>query len=137
MPHRIHPTAVLGPGVKLGSGNVVDPCAVVLGPCRIGDGDVVGRGVEIGDRTTLREYTTAHSGSARATRIGSDSLLMNEVHVSHDGDLGDGAALAACAHAGPRPRVVAEARDRPVSRPAPTTTRGSAGPSAPSGRLGP
>ena len=34
--NRIHPTAVLGPGVELGSGNVVGPYAVVLGPCRIG-----------------------------------------------------------------------------------------------------
>ena len=121
MPNRIHPTAVLGPGVELGSGNVVGPYAVVLGPCRIGDdnwigphvvlgtppeirghdhgaawdGDLVGRGVEIGDRTTLREYTTVHSGSARVTRIGSDSLLMNKVYVGHDGDLGDGVTLAA------------------------------------------
>jgi UDP-N-acetylglucosamine acyltransferase len=36
MANRIHPTAVLGPGVELGSGNVVVPYALVLGPCRIG-----------------------------------------------------------------------------------------------------
>ncbi|WP_448621053.1 hypothetical protein [Geodermatophilus sp. URMC 65] len=65
------------------------------------DGDLVGRGAEIGDHTTLREYATVHSGSAQVTRIGSDSLLMDKIYVGHDGDLGDGVTLAAGGHAGP------------------------------------
>lgn len=121
MSNRIHPTAVLGPGVELGDGNVVGPYAVLTGPCRIGDGnwigahvvlgapaeirgldhgaawdgDLVGEGVHVGDRTTLREYTTVHSGSAHPTRIGSDCFVMNKVYVGHDGDIGDGATMAA------------------------------------------
>jgi UDP-N-acetylglucosamine acyltransferase len=120
MANRIHPTAIVGPGVELGSGNVIGPYAVILGPCRIGsdnwigphvvlgtppevrrhdhgaawDGDLVGNGVEIGNGTTLREYTTVHSGSARTTRVGSDCYVMNKVYVGHDGDIGDGVVIA-------------------------------------------
>lgn len=57
-----------------------------LGPAW--DGDLVGRGVEIGDRTTLREHVTVRSGSAEVTRVGSDCSLVNGVHVDHDADLG-------------------------------------------------
>jgi UDP-N-acetylglucosamine acyltransferase len=120
MTNRIHPTAVIGPGVELGTGNVIGPFVVLLGPCRIGDdnwigahvvlgappeirghdhgaawdGDLVGAGVEVGNGTTLREYTTVHSGSARTTRIGSDCFVMNKVYVGHDGDIGDGVTMA-------------------------------------------
>jgi UDP-N-acetylglucosamine acyltransferase len=120
MANRIHPTAVVGPGVELGAGNVVGPFAVLLGPCRIGDGnwigahvvlgappeirgfdhgaawdgDLVGAGVEIGDGNTLREYTTVHSGSAHPTRMGSDCFVMNKVYVGHDGTVGDGVTMA-------------------------------------------
>lgn len=126
MPNRIHPTAVLGPGVELGTGNVVGPFAVVLGPCRLGDdnwiaphavlgtppeirghdhgaawdGDLVGRGVEIGDRTTVREQVTVHSGWEQPTRIGSDCLLMTKGHVGHDADLGDGVTTSSGALVG-------------------------------------
>jgi UDP-N-acetylglucosamine acyltransferase len=120
MGNRIHPTAVIGPGVELGADNVIGPFAVLLGPCRVGDGnwigphvtlgvpaevrgadhgaawdgDLVGAGVEIGNGTTLREYTTVHSGSAHTTRVGSDCFVMNKVYVGHDGDIGDGVIIA-------------------------------------------
>ncbi|TFV64164.1 acyl-ACP--UDP-N- acetylglucosamine O-acyltransferase [Geodermatophilus sp. DF01-2] len=120
MPNRIHHTAVVGPEVELGTGNVVGPYAVLVGPCRIGDdnwigphvvlgsppeirghdhgaawdGELVGCGVEVGSRTTLREYTTVHSGSASTTRIGSDCFVMNKVYVGHDGNVGDGVTMA-------------------------------------------
>jgi UDP-N-acetylglucosamine acyltransferase len=126
MANRIHPAAVVGPGVELGDGNVVGPYAVLLGPCRIGDGnwigphvvlgappeirghdhgaawdgDLVGVGVEIGNGTTLREYTTVHSGSAKMTRVGSNCYVMNKVYVGHDGDIGDGVAIASTATMG-------------------------------------
>ena len=37
MGNAIHPTAVLGPEVDLGSGNTIGPGVVLLGPLRIGD----------------------------------------------------------------------------------------------------
>lgn len=120
MTNRIHTTAIVGPGVELGTGNVIGPYAVLMGPCRIGDGnwigpyvtlgpppevaghdhgaawdgELVGYGVEVGDGTTLREYTTVHSGSSRPTRIGSGCYVMNRVYVGHDGDIGDEVTMA-------------------------------------------
>ena len=120
MANRIHPSAIVGPGVELGADNVVGPFAVLMGPCRIGngnwigahvvigappeirgfdhgaawDGDLVGSGVEIGDGNTVREYTTVHSGSAHPTRMGSDCFVMNKVYVGHDGTIGDGVTMA-------------------------------------------
>lgn len=120
MSNRIHPTAIVGPGVELGTGNVIGPYAVLMGPCRIGDnnwigpyvslgpppeilghdhgaawdGELVGVGVQVGDGTTLREYTTVHSGSARPTRIGSGCFVMNRVYIGHDGDIGNGVTMA-------------------------------------------
>ncbi len=64
MPNRIHPTAVLGPGVELGSGNVVGLYAVVLGPCRIGDDDWIGPHVVPGTRRRSAGTTTGPPGTA-------------------------------------------------------------------------
>jgi UDP-N-acetylglucosamine acyltransferase len=121
MGNQVHDTAVIGPGVELGEDNVVGPYAVITGPCRIGDrnwigagavigaapeirsgphglpwgGDPVGVGVEVGDDTVLREFTTLHSGTQRVTRIGNRCYLMNKVHVGHDGVLDDEVTLSA------------------------------------------
>lgn len=46
--NRIHPTAIVGPGVVLGTGNIIGPYAVVLGPCRVGDDNWIGPHVSIG-----------------------------------------------------------------------------------------
>jgi UDP-N-acetylglucosamine acyltransferase len=121
MGNQVHDTAVIGPGVELGEGNVIGPYAVITGPCRIGDrnwigahavigaapeirggdhglpwgGEPVGLGVEMGDDSTLREFTTVHSGTGRLTRIGSRCFVMNKVHVGHDGVIDDDVTLAA------------------------------------------
>lgn len=118
--NTIHPTAVVGPGVELGSGNVVGPGAVLIGPLVLGDdnwlgpGVVIGTppeirghahpagwdrtpdgpGVVIGSRNVLRELVLVHQGSARATTIGDDCFVMNKVYVAHDDVIGDGATLA-------------------------------------------
>jgi UDP-N-acetylglucosamine acyltransferase len=121
MANEVHPTAIIGPGVELGTDNVVGPYAVLTGPLRIGDrnwigahavigaapevrghahglpwgGAPVGPGVELGDDTVVREFTTVHGGSSRATRIGSRCYLMNHVHVGHDSAVEDAATLSA------------------------------------------
>jgi UDP-N-acetylglucosamine acyltransferase len=123
MGNQVHATAVIGPGVDLGEDNVIGPYAVVTGPCRIGDrawigahavigaaaevrgrepglpwgGDTVDLGVEIGDDTTLREFTTVHRGTVRVTRLGSRCFVMNKVHVGHDSVIDDDVTLAASA----------------------------------------
>jgi UDP-N-acetylglucosamine acyltransferase len=121
MGNRIHDTAVLGPGVELGSDNVIGPYAILTAPCRIGDrnwigahavlgaapeirghdhglpwgGEPVGPGVELGDDVVVREFTTLHGGSSRPTRLGNRCYVMNHVHVGHDSLIDDDATLAA------------------------------------------
>ncbi|CAG0906931.1 unnamed protein product, partial [Darwinula stevensoni] len=41
----------------------------------------------IGDRNTIREFTTIHTGTVQdkgVTRIGSDNWIMSYVHIGHD-----------------------------------------------------
>jgi UDP-N-acetylglucosamine acyltransferase len=118
--NRIHPTAVISPGVELGEGNVIGPYAVLLGPSRIGDrnwiaphvcigmppehkaygrpvawdGEVEGAGVVIGDDVLLREFVTVHQGTQRATTLADGCYLMSRAHVGHDNQLRAGVTMA-------------------------------------------
>jgi UDP-N-acetylglucosamine acyltransferase len=81
----------------LGEGNIVHPFAVIGGEPQ----DVSFRGsttcVEIGDQNVFREGVTIHRGSEKEqglTRIGSNNLLMVNVHVAHDCTLGDRVIIA-------------------------------------------
>lgn len=115
----IHPTAQIGPHVRLGVGNVVGPFVVITGEVTIGDGnwvgagavlgappeirsfphprdpdDSFGSGVMIGSHTVIREYVQIHGGWKEPTRVGDGVFLMNQTYVGHDGQLGDGSTLA-------------------------------------------
>lgn len=116
----MHPTALIGPGVDLGSGNVIGPYAVVLGPCTIGDenwigphvtigtpgemrgsphvaawdGEMRGQGTHIGHRNVIREFTTIQAPEFGRTSIGDDCYIMTKAHIPHDGHLGDGVTVA-------------------------------------------
>lgn len=124
--NRVHHTAVIGPGVELGTGNTIGPYAVLLGPLLLGDdnwvgphvvlgtpaeiagtehaaawaGDQVGSGLRIGSRNVLREYTTIHQGHYGVTVVGDDCYLMNKVYVGHDGEIGDRVTMASSATLG-------------------------------------
>lgn len=52
--------------------------------------------VEIGERTTIREYVTVNRGTADrgVTKVGDDCLLMAYSHVAHDCLVGDHSVLA-------------------------------------------
>ncbi|WP_436775639.1 hypothetical protein [Yinghuangia sp. YIM S09857] len=126
MGNRIHPTAVIGPGVEIGDDNVIGPYCVILGPCVIGDGNWIaphvsigspaewrggphpvawddeldGHGVEIGDRNFIREFVTVHQGTKRTTRIGDDCYLLVRSHVGHDVTLGDNVTLSCAVQLG-------------------------------------
>lgn len=116
----IHASAVIGPGVDLGSGNTIGPGVVLLGPLRIGDdnwigahavlgapaeikgiehgaawnGDLVGTGLTIGSGNVFREFVTVHQGHYDTTTVGSGCYLMNKVYIGHDGRIGDGITMA-------------------------------------------
>lgn len=114
-PNVIHPTALIGPDVALGTGNTIGPYAVFMGRCEIGDDNwfgpsvVVGApaegrsfslelddgmGVRIGNGNVIRELTTVHQGTHRRTAVGDDCYVMARSHVSHDVILSDGVTLS-------------------------------------------
>ncbi len=88
---------VLQPGTRVGAGCTIGPYAV-LGSLPM-DSDFRGEEsyVEIGDRVSIRDFATVHraTGEGRATRVGSGSLLMTYVHVSHNVQVGESVTLTA------------------------------------------
>ena len=110
----VGPGAVIGPGVHIGSGTTIGSNVLIerdttIGEdCRIHHGAVLGSDpqdlkfegetarLEVGDRTTIREYATLNRGTRAAGRtvVGSDCLLMAYVHVAHDCHLGDRVVLS-------------------------------------------
>lgn len=122
----IDPRAELGEGVRVGPYSIIEAEVVVgegtcigshvfiarktkIGKeCQIYHGVILGtppqhlgyRGeetsLEIGDRTTLREYCTIHRATTHRwkTVVGSDCYLMAYVHVAHDCVIGNGVIMA-------------------------------------------
>jgi len=112
---EIGPYCIIGPDVKIGRGsrliahvcihglstlgerNIIHPFAVIGGEPQ----DVSFRGsptrVVVGDLNVIREGVTIHRGSEKeqgVTRIGSNNLLMVNVHVAHDCVLDDKVIIA-------------------------------------------
>jgi UDP-N-acetylglucosamine acyltransferase len=125
--NKIHPTAFVGPGVALGTGNVVGPYAVLLGPLLVGDDNWFGPhlcigapgemrggahpaswltvtaddpGIRIGSRNILREFLTVQQGVQTATVVGDDCYLMARTHVPHDAVLGNSVTMSTAAQIG-------------------------------------
>lgn len=107
--------SIIGPEVEIGAGTWIGPHVVIKGPTKIGannkifqfasigedcqDKKYAGERtfLEIGDRNIFRESTTVHRGTAQdqgVTRIGSDCLFMNYVHIAHDCQVGDDVIVA-------------------------------------------
>jgi UDP-N-acetylglucosamine acyltransferase len=118
--NSVHPTAQLLGDVTLGSGNTIGPLAVIIGPVRIGDDNWIGtgamigappevrgwqhptdamapssgRGIEIGDRNTIREYVQIHQGWQDVTRVGDETFIMNQCYLGHDTQVEDQVTMA-------------------------------------------
>jgi UDP-N-acetylglucosamine acyltransferase len=111
----IGPFSVIGPKVRIGRGTTVGPHVVINGPTTIGvdnrifqfasvgedpqDMKYAGEEtcLEIGDRNTIREFTTINRGTAqdaKTTRLGSDNLLMAYAHIAHDCQVGNHTIMA-------------------------------------------
>lgn len=122
----VGPFTVIGAGVQIGAGTQVGSHVVIKGQTTIGrDNKVfqfasVGEDpqdkkyageqtrLEIGDRNTIREFTTIHRGTAQdkgVTSVGSDTLLMAYAHVAHDCHIGDNVIMANGASLGGHVRV--------------------------------
>ena len=117
--------SVIGADVKIDAGTVIGPHVVIKGPTSIGKMNRIYQftsigedpqdkkyaaevtRLEIGDRNTIREFTSMHRGTQQdnsVTKIGNDNLFMAYTHVAHDCIIGDdvimanGASLAGHVH---------------------------------------
>jgi UDP-N-acetylglucosamine acyltransferase len=117
--------SVIGADVKIDAGTVIGPHVVIKGPTSIGKKNRIYQftsigedpqdkkyafevtRLEIGDRNTIREFTSMHRGTQQdnsVTKIGNDNLFMAYTHVAHDCIIGDhvimanGASLAGHVH---------------------------------------
>jgi len=113
---EVGPYAVIGPRVRVGAGTRIGAHAVVDGCTTLGaemqvfpfasvgqqTQDLKFRGgaprVEIGARTTLREFVTVNAATndGDVTRIGAGCHIMAYAHVAHDCRVGDGVIIANC-----------------------------------------
>ncbi len=121
----VGPFSVIGANVKIGAGTVIGSHVVIKGPTSIGKDNRIYQftsigedpqdkkyaaeitRLEIGDRNTIREYTSMHRGTKQdrsLTKIGNDNLFMAYTHVAHDCIIGNhvimanGASLAGHVH---------------------------------------
>ena len=110
---EIGPFAIVGENCRIGDGCVIAARAtlernVILGAgVKVGIGTVLGgdpqdlkfKGemttVEIGEGTTIREYTTVNRGTTQSykTTVGKGCFIMSYVHLAHDCHVGDGVIL--------------------------------------------
>ncbi|MBV9380107.1 MAG: acyl-ACP--UDP-N-acetylglucosamine O-acyltransferase [Streptosporangiaceae bacterium] len=110
---QIGPYVVVGGPVVIGPGVRLHAHAVVYGPTRL-DADVevwpmavvggdpqdlsYGGGATellVGPRTVIREGASVHrAAAATPTRIGADCLIMGQVHVGHDSQIGNGVVVS-------------------------------------------
>ena len=111
---EIGPYSIVGPHVKLGDRTRVLPHVFLDGRTTLGSDCVVypfasigaqsqdrkfkggATFVEIGDRTTLREYVSVHCGTkdGEVTRIGVDCLILAYCHVAHGCRVGNRVTMA-------------------------------------------
>jgi UDP-N-acetylglucosamine acyltransferase len=108
--NNIHSTAFIGPGVNIGSNNIIGPNVVLFGPLTIGDDNWFGPGVVIGsppevrgvphladwnevlgthetvvgDRNIIREGVSIQRANYRNTLLGDDCFIMSRAYLAHD-----------------------------------------------------
>jgi len=111
----IGPYTVVGPHVKVGAGTRIGAHCVIEGYTTIGrdnrvyqfvslgsdnqDKKYAGEPCEliIGDRNTIREYSTYHIGTVQGggvTRLGNDNWMMAYTHLAHDCIVGNNTIFA-------------------------------------------
>jgi len=111
----VGPWSYIGADVSIGDDCIIESHVVIKGPSVIGEAnhffqfssvgeqcqDIKYAGEKtqliMGDRNTIREGVTIHRGTIQdqgVTKIGSDNLLMANVHVAHDCVIGNQCILA-------------------------------------------
>lgn len=110
---EVGPYAIIGEGCIVAEGCVIAARAtlernvILAANVRIGSGSILGgdpqdlkyKGepttVEVGEGTTIREYSTINRGTAQSfkTTVGKQCFIMSYVHLAHDCHIGDGVIL--------------------------------------------
>jgi UDP-N-acetylglucosamine acyltransferase len=110
---EVGPFAIVGDGCVIGDECVIAARAtlernvILRTRVRVGAGSILGgdpqdlkyKGepttVEIGESTTIREYSTINRGTAQSfkTTVGKNCFIMSYVHLAHDCHIGDGVIL--------------------------------------------
>ena len=111
----VGPYSVIGADVKIGAGTIIGSHVVIKGPTSIGKENRIYQftsigedpqdkkyaeeitRLEIGDRNTIREFTSMHRGTLQdngVTKIGDDNLFMAYTHVAHDCIIGNNVIMA-------------------------------------------
>jgi UDP-N-acetylglucosamine acyltransferase len=110
---EIGPFAIIGDGCVIGDECVIAARAtlernvILASRVRVGSGSILGGDpqdlkyqgepttVEIGEGTTIREYSTINRGTAQSfkTAVGKQCFIMSYVHLAHDCHIGDGVIL--------------------------------------------
>ena len=111
----VGPYSIIESDVSIGNGTVIDSHVVIKGKTSIGcdnhiysfvsigddpqdkkyDGEDTA--VEIGNRNSIREYTTINKGTSQdvgTTRLGDDNWIMAYVHIAHDCQVGNNTIFA-------------------------------------------
>ena len=112
---EIGPYAIVGPNVAIGAGTVIGSHSVIEGHTTIGAANRIGHYASIGgrpqdmkyqgeptrlvigERNTIREFTTIHTGTVQdggVTTIGDDNWIMAYVHIGHDCHVGSNTILS-------------------------------------------
>lgn len=106
--------AIVGPGCQVGEACVIGARATLernvhlARDVKVGSGSILGgdpqdlkyRGeetsVEIGEGTTIREYTTINRGTSHSlkTSVGRNCFIMSYVHFAHDCHVGDNVIIS-------------------------------------------
>jgi len=84
----VHPTAIIGSGVRLGRNASVGPYAVLGDGARLGDGAVVGAHCVIGAGVEIGANTTIDRGSIDDTVVGAGTKIDNLVQIAHNVRIG-------------------------------------------------
>jgi len=111
----IGPYSIIGPEVAIGEDCVIESHVVIKGKTTIGSGNHIysfasigddpqdkkynneDTSVEIGNRNTIREYTSINKGTTQdvgTTRLGDDNWIMAYVHIAHDCQVGSNTIFA-------------------------------------------
>ena len=111
----VGPYSIIESDVSIANGTVIDSHVVIKGKTSIGSDNHIysfvsigddpqdkkydgeDTAVEIGNRNSIREYTTINKGTSQdvgTTRLGDDNWIMAYVHIAHDCQVGNNTIFA-------------------------------------------